>query len=65
VPEGRAAERPLLRRSRDDILPGLRGVLVHPYILFYRLTAGGIEVVRVVHGHRDLAAIFRKRKDKT
>ena len=28
------------------------------YLVFYRPTASGIEIVRVIHGARDLAAIF-------
>jgi plasmid stabilization system protein ParE len=40
-------------------MPGLRSVLVHPYLIFYRLTDTRVEVARVIHGRRNFAAIFR------
>jgi len=52
----RVAERPLTGRARDPLKPGLRSVLVHPYLVFYRIAGGGIEVVRVLHQRRNLAA---------
>ena len=52
----RVAERPLTGRARDALRPGLRSVLAHPYIVFYRIAGGGIEVVRVLHQRRNLAA---------
>jgi plasmid stabilization system protein ParE len=29
------------------------------YVIFYRVTDHAIEIVRVLHGRRDLAAIFK------
>jgi toxin ParE1/3/4 len=64
---GRAGEKlreqALMWRARDDIMPGLRSVLVHPYVIFYRLTDAGVEIARVIHGRRNLAAAFRRRED--
>ena len=54
----RATQRPLAWRARDEIMPGLRSILVHPYVLFHRVKSGTIEVVRVVHQRRNLAAVF-------
>ena len=31
----RLAEQALMWRARDDVLPGLRSVQVHPYMIFY------------------------------
>jgi toxin ParE1/3/4 len=59
---GRVADRPLLHRARDEVMPGLRSVLVHPYTVFYRTRDAGIEIVRVLHERRDFAAIFSKRE---
>jgi toxin ParE1/3/4 len=59
----RVAERPFLRRARDDVMPGLRAVLVHPYTVFYRVTDSTIEIVRVLHEHRDFTAVFRDKSD--
>jgi plasmid stabilization system protein ParE len=39
-------------------MPGIRSVLVHPYVLFYRIAARSVEAVRVLHQRRDLDAIF-------
>jgi plasmid stabilization system protein ParE len=32
----------------------LRSVVVQPYLIFFRPTNGGIEVVRVIHGARNI-----------
>jgi toxin ParE1/3/4 len=52
----RAAERPLTGRARDAFRPGLRSVLASSYIVFYRLSDNGIEIVRVLHQRRELTA---------
>ena len=46
-------------RSREDLGPGLRSFTVKPYVVFYRPIAGTIEVVRVLHGRRDIRRIMR------
>ena len=51
---GLIADNPLMGVARPDIAPELRYYPVGHYLLLYRLVAGGIEVVRVVHGARDL-----------
>jgi len=48
------AEAPALGPARDDIRPGLRYFVVDAYLIFYRATRDGVEIVRVVHGRRDL-----------
>lgn len=52
------AERPHMGRTREELADGLRSLPVGRYVIFYRVLAEGIEVVRVVHGARDLGAIF-------
>ena len=59
----RTLDRPLAWRTRDDLAPGLRAIRVKPYILFYRTTSSGIEVLRVLHERRDIAAVFRTPPD--
>jgi plasmid stabilization system protein ParE len=39
-------------------MPDLRSVLVLPYVVFYRGTGSSVDIVRVLHGRRDLDAIF-------
>ena len=48
------ADNPLMGPARPDIAPGLRYHPAGNYLLLYRIVSGGIEVVRVVHGARDL-----------
>ena len=54
-----AAEQPLAGRSRDDLVPGLRAAIVHPWLVFYRAASDRVEIVRLLHGRRDLASQFR------
>lgn len=48
------AHDPRLGAERSDIRPGLRYFVVKEYLILYRIIEDGIEVVRVVHGRRDL-----------
>ncbi|HEV2294592.1 MAG TPA: type II toxin-antitoxin system RelE/ParE family toxin [Tepidisphaeraceae bacterium] len=45
-------------RSRDAWQPGLRSYPVRDYLLFYRRVKGGIQLLRVIHGSRDLRKHF-------
>ena len=45
-------------RAREELRPGLRSVVIFPTVLFYRVVSDTIEVVRVVDGRRNIAAIF-------
>jgi toxin ParE1/3/4 len=56
----RLGERPLLGRPREEVLPGLRSVRVHPYAVFYRVTDASVEVVRVLHERRNFPAALTK-----
>src|SRR5439155_7071678 len=44
---------------RDELGRGLRSLPVHSYLIFYRVRKGGVLVARVVHGARDLDAVFK------
>jgi toxin ParE1/3/4 len=37
---------------------GLRSVAVEPHVIFYRVTRSAVEIVRVLHGRRDVEAVF-------
>jgi len=52
-----------LARTRDELLPGLRSALADPNILFYRVRKDAVEIIRVLHGRRDIASIFARRAD--
>jgi toxin ParE1/3/4 len=52
------AEMPGTGRGRDELAPNLRSSHVGTYVIFYRPEAGGIEVIRVIHGQRDIPKLF-------
>ncbi len=56
----RLGEQALMWRARDEVMPGLRSVLVHPYTVFYRVTDGSVEIVRVLHERRNFPEVFKK-----
>lgn len=52
------APSPHLGRPREELSPGLRSLNFEDYIIFYRPIENGVEVVRVLHGRRDIEALF-------
>ena len=52
------SEQPKMGRLRDELEEGLRSFPVGRYIIFYLPLPQGIEIVRVLHGARDLDALF-------
>ena len=52
------ANNPAMGTLRDQFAPGLRSFPVGNYLVFYRIAADGIELVRVLHGARDLSSRF-------
>jgi toxin ParE1/3/4 len=52
------ASQPLMGRERIDLAPGMRSVPVAPYVIFYQPVQDRIEIVRVLHGVRDIGAQF-------
>jgi toxin ParE1/3/4 len=49
---------PLLGEARDDLGVGLRAFAAGNYLIVYRLTAGEIEIARVVHFARDIRSLL-------
>jgi toxin ParE1/3/4 len=45
---------PQLGRPRREIRPGIRSLLVRNHLLFYRVKKSSVEVLRILHGSRDL-----------
>lgn len=45
---------PRMGRPREELAPDLRSFPVRPYLIFYRETANGIVVARVIDGRRDI-----------
>jgi toxin ParE1/3/4 len=50
---------PLMGRAREELGPGLRSVVIEQYMLFYRVTATAVEVLRILHGARDIDTIMK------
>ena len=55
-----AAQRPMSFPARDDWKPGLRAALHRPYLIVFRIGDGFVEVLRVLHGARNVAKIIRE-----
>lgn len=51
------AAHPLIGRERSELSPGIRSFVVMSWVVFYRAQRDAIEILRVVHGARDLDAI--------
>jgi toxin ParE1/3/4 len=51
-------DNPQMGPARDDIRPGLRYLVSGSYLLLYRIDGDDIEIVRAVHGRRDLYGLF-------
>ena len=47
-------EFPEMGQARDRLSPGLRSVVKDNYVIFYYLNDDRIEIVRVLHGRRDV-----------
>lgn len=44
--------------DRLELAPGIKSFPVERYVLFYRSNEHGIELVRVLHGSRDVNLLF-------
>ena len=51
-------ENPRLGRPRDEIAAGLRSFRIRQHVIYYRVTAGTVIVLRVMHGKMDAAQYF-------
>lgn len=53
------ASHPQVGRARnDDLGPGMRSFPVGEYVIVYRIEDENVLILRVVHGRRDLEALF-------
>jgi toxin ParE1/3/4 len=52
------ATQPLIGKARREFGAGIRSFPVRDYVLVYRPIPGGVELVRVVHGARDLPRVL-------
>jgi toxin ParE1/3/4 len=49
---------PLAYAGRADLAPGLRMAPIGHYVVFFRVLGNMVRIERVLHGARDLPAIF-------
>ncbi|MCP9495539.1 MAG: type II toxin-antitoxin system RelE/ParE family toxin [Pyrinomonadaceae bacterium MAG19_C2-C3] len=51
---------PQMGREQHNLLVNLRSFAVKDYIIFYQPFEDGIEILRVLHGARDIESIFER-----
>jgi toxin ParE1/3/4 len=52
------AANPGMGQARDELMLHLRSFAFGSYVVFYLPMSSGIEILRVIHGSRDLASAF-------
>jgi toxin ParE1/3/4 len=52
------AEMPGMGREREELAPNLRSSHERKYIIFFRPVEDGAEIIRVIHGARDIPKLF-------
>lgn len=52
------ARHPEIGRERPDIAPGVRYLVSGNYLILYRIGEDRVEIVRYVHGRRDLNEVI-------
>jgi toxin ParE1/3/4 len=52
------ARHPRLGRQRDELRPGARSFPVGNYIIVYAIAGTDVRILRVIHGSRNIAALF-------
>ena len=53
------ATQPKIGRPRNELAAGVRSFPFGRYVIFYMPLDDGVDVIRVLHGSRDIDAIFR------
>ena len=53
------ARNPSLGRDRSRLLPGTRSFTLGSYVIFYSPTEESVEILRVIHGARDIRTLLR------
>ncbi len=52
------AEQPRIGRQRAEFTKDLRSFSQRPYLIFYRIKADEVQVLRILHAARDIPALF-------
>jgi len=51
-------DHPHMGREQSKLLVNLRSFVVKNHLIFYQPFEGGVEILRVLHGSRDIESIF-------
>ena len=54
---------PHLGKERSDIAPGLRFLIANNYLVLYRAIEKKVDIIRVLHGARNLSVLFDEETD--
>ena len=57
------AQQPRKGRGRAELGAGLRSFTVGRYVIFYEAVPNGVDVVRVIHGSRDIEAALKDEEE--
>jgi toxin ParE1/3/4 len=60
---GRLESHPFLGRPRGEIANGLRSLLMPPHLIIYRVTETKVDIARILHERRDVAATFAEDRE--
>ncbi len=52
------ARHPFAGRLRNELRAGLRSFPIRSYVLFYRIDGENINILRVLHGQRDIETLI-------
>jgi toxin ParE1/3/4 len=47
---------PGMGRSREELRPGIRSIVVEKYVVFFRVTESSVRILRILHGARDMGS---------
>ena len=53
------AQHPEIGRRRDDLAASLRSFPAGSYVVFYRAAEGETQIIRILHGSRDVESEFK------
>ena len=51
-------DHPQMGREQDKLLVNLRSFAVRQYVIFYQPVEDGVEILRILHGSRDIERLF-------
>jgi toxin ParE1/3/4 len=51
---------PSIGRDRSNLIKGLRSIVLGNYVVFYRIEADRVTIMRILDGRRDIDAEFRR-----